>query len=142
MPRGPLAEKPPILSRQGHPARFSPPSRGVLNVAFIAAAIFTAVDAAASYLSIALLGVAQEVNPWLNALADAVGFGGAMIVRSLLGLGVLVLLWWIARSSTKAATVAGRGVIAVAVVFGAISAYHLVGLIDSMLPTGAHGLLY
>lgn len=126
-----------------HPARSrwtAAPSRRTLDTAFALAAAFTAFDALASYVGVATLNVASEMNPALAALAAVIGFGPTMAVRAAAGLLVLGLLWMIARSPhqarlrshARAAGAAGRGVVLVAIAFGAIAIYHLAGLAYSL----------
>jgi hypothetical protein len=83
-------------------------------------------DATLSYLSIAMLGIAAEGNPALAGLAEHIGFGWTMVLRTALGLALIGGLFAVAlRAQTvrdQRATLLGLRVVAILMV--ALTAYH------------------
>lgn len=96
-------------------------SRIWLAVALVA----TALDAALSYLSIEVLGIAIEGNPLLASLATQVGFFATMLVRFLVGAALLYAVYRIALK-TGARSLADRGLRFVSLVLGGLTIYHLI----------------
>lgn len=86
----------------------------------------TIADAIFSYISIHLLQIAVEANPVLDAISSSIGFGGAMIFRTILGVAFILTLSRLALTVQKPrdlrATMLGLRV--VAVVLTALTLYH------------------
>lgn len=94
--------------------------------------VLTVFDAAASWVSIELLGVAVEGNGVLRALSDVIGFTGTMIVRAVWGIGLCVLLAHFAARARAARgrTLAYRGLVVIAVILGILAGYHVALFVD------------
>ena len=69
------------------------------------------------------IGVAVEANPWLASLVEQLGPAPAMVVRTLVGVVLVVALAAVARTVVSAR----RGLLAVSVVLGAVVAWHVTG---------------
>lgn len=98
---------------------------------FTATTALTVFDAAASWLSIVHLRIAAEANGILGAIAEVIGFEGALVVRVLWGVGLSLLLAVFAlRLGTPARRrLARRGLMLVTVALSALAMWHLVVLI-------------
>lgn len=89
-----------------------------------AALVFTMLDAAATALWLELR-VAEEGNPLLAGLVEVVGAVPAMMVRAVVGMGLLAALAALAVRSRLAA----RALPVLTLVLGAVVAWHLVGAV-------------
>lgn len=110
-----------------------------VGLIFLLIAILTVIDGTASWFSIAYMGVAREGNDGLNALANILGFGGAMVVRIAWGIGMAGLLAFLALRFKKKEhrRFAYGGLWFVVVVFLLLLAYHVV-----VLSVGFLAILY
>lgn len=73
-------------------AAASETERTQIKMLWFAVSFLIVFDAVASAVVIDILGVAFEGNGLLMTVAGSLGFGGAMIVRALWGLGCVTLL--------------------------------------------------
>lgn len=97
---------------------------------FTATTILTVFDAAASWWSITLMKVAVEGNGILGALATAIGFEGALVIRVAWGVGLTLLLALFALRTATASRrrLAYRGLVLITAVLGVLAAWHVVGM--------------
>jgi hypothetical protein len=89
----------------------------------VAAIVLTLVDAVATAVWIEA-GIALEGNPLLAPLVEQAGAVPAMLIRAVVGVGLLLLLARLAPVSQ----LARRAVPVLAVVLGAVAAWHATGL--------------
>lgn len=95
-----------------------------LSLVLLAAAL-TVLDGAATYV---WLGRGHgEANPLLAALVVELGPGPAMLVRALVGLGLLAALWALRARSALAL----HGLLAANAALGAVALWHGWGLLAS-----------
>jgi len=76
---------------------FSPTAR--LTELMLISVTATVFDAYSSYQIIVVNPIAMEGNPIWGAIAAMVGFGGAMVVRALIGIALLLGLWGLANQT-------------------------------------------
>ncbi len=82
----------------------------------------TGFDALATAMWVSL-GIAMEANPWLAWMIDEAGVAAAMVVRAVIGIGLVLTLDGLRpRSDT-----ARRALPAVTAILGAVALWHLVG---------------
>ncbi len=105
--------------------------------------LLTILDAVASWFSISYMGIAEEGNKGLDAVAQLVGFEGAMIVRVLWGIGLSAVLALLALRFKKESRrkLAYRGLWFIAGALLLLFAYHIVVLTVGFISLLDGGLL-
>lgn len=96
---------------------------------FVVSLLGTFFDAYSSWQIISVNQIAIEGNPILSGIASVFGFGGAMIIRAILGMALLLALWFLANQKryVGARRYARAGLRVVAVVFTLLAFYHIIG---------------
>lgn len=96
---------------------------------FVISSLATLFDAYSSWLIIAVNPIALEGNPIWGSIASVFGFGGAMVVRAIAGVIMVLILWGLSNQTRHlgARRYARFGLRAVTVVLLLLTAYHIVG---------------
>jgi len=101
-----------------------------VRVLLLLVSLLTILDAVASWFSISYMGIAEEGNKGLDAVAQVVGFEGAMVVRVAWGIGLSAVLALLAIKFKKESRrkLAYRGLWFIAIALLLLFAYHIVVL--------------
>jgi len=98
-----------------------------LWICFGIAALATVFDAFSSWQIIEVNPIAAEGNPMLSSLSELVGFGGAMTLRGIWGVALLLVLLPIAlrHMDARGRRLAGFGIYLASTVLFSLAIYHL-----------------
>jgi hypothetical protein len=105
----------------------SPRRARYLWICFGIAALATVFDAFSSWQIIEVNPIAAEGNPMLSSLSELVGFGGAMALRGIWGVALLLVLLPIAlrHMDARGRRLAGFGIYLTSTVLFSLALYHL-----------------
>jgi uncharacterized membrane protein YozB (DUF420 family) len=100
MPDSEVAEGNPPVDTNIIPPRRSKSMRIIIPLAVVTG-LLTSLDGAATWYEVEVLKVAEEANPFLQAVESALGFTGAMVFRVLGGIALLIGVVSAARRSRE-----------------------------------------